>query len=98
MFNDDVHNIAEEYQNFETIRARDAWRIAKAFGQPASYAFDVLPITRQYYLVLSVNDCYWGGPDGMWQKLLDDADVELSYEVKPMPGETDDDEEFDDAA
>ena len=96
LFKHDVAKIAEEYQDFETIRARDAWRIAKAIGKAAEHSFDVCPIKRQYYLTLAVNDTYLGGPDGMWEELFDDADVEFSYEVKPMPGEvTDDEEEFD---
>lgn len=87
LFRYDVRAIAEAYQDIETITARDAWRIAKAFGKAAENSFDVCPIKRKYYLVLSVNGCYSGGHEGMWEKLFDDGDVQLSYDVKPMPGE-----------
>lgn len=86
LFQHNVRAIAEAYQDFETITARDAWRIAKALGKAAENSFDVCPIKRKYYLVLSVNCCYSGGADGMWEELFDDADVQLSYDVKPMPG------------
>lgn len=48
---------------------------------------DVSPSKRKYLIILAVNNCYWGGPEGMWEELFDDADIEFSYEVKPMPGE-----------
>ena len=87
LFKFDVAKIVEEYQDFATIRARDAWRIAKALGVAAQHAMDVSPSKRKYLIILAVNNCYWGGPDGMWEELFDEADIEFSYEVKPMPGE-----------
>ena len=87
LFNERLRLIDEEYQYVEKLRARDAWRIAKAFGHAAQQSFDVLPVKRQFYIGLGVNGRYYGGPDGMWEELFDDADVELSYEVKSMPGE-----------
>lgn len=87
LFRYDVRAITEAYQDFERITARNAWRIAKAFGKAAENSFDVCPIKRKYYLVLSVNNVYSGGHEGMWEELFDDGDVQLSYNVKPMPRE-----------
>ncbi|HEV7246227.1 MAG TPA: hypothetical protein VGN93_04475 [Shinella sp.] len=39
LFKHDVHRVEEEYQDFEVITARDAWRIAKAFGYAAQHRF-----------------------------------------------------------
>lgn len=73
----DVAKIAEVYQNFATIRARDAKRIAKALGVAAQHAMDVSPSKRRYLLILGVNNCYFVGPDGMWEELFDDGDIEF---------------------
>lgn len=55
------------------LRAVEAWRIARALGKSAENAISLSPSKRKYLLILAVNNCYWGGPDGMWEELFDDV-------------------------
>lgn len=85
LFNHDLKRIADEHQDFETIRARDAWRIARAIGKAAENALDLSPAKRKYHLILAVNGSYLGGPRACGKN--SSTTLTSSFEVKPMPGE-----------
>jgi len=84
-FRYDIGRIQDDLEYVDPLSARDAWRITKAIGKAVENAFDLSPSNLKYLIILAVNNSYWGGPEGMWEELFDEADIEFSYEVKPMP-------------